>query len=43
MIYMKYGLTPETCSAESFAAEKLAAELGASIIRTHDLSLHAAD
>lgn len=39
MIYQPLGLTPATCADESFDAERLAAALGASIIRTHDLDL----
>lgn len=40
MIYQPLGLTPDTCAEESAAAERLAVENGASIIRTHDLILH---
>lgn len=40
MIYMPLGLTPATCAQQSFEAEVKAAELGADIIRTHDLDLH---
>jgi len=39
MIYQPLGLSPSTCANESFDAERLAASLGASIIRTHDLEM----
>lgn len=40
MIYLPLGLTPETCTAQSVAAEKKAMLLGADIIRTHDVNKH---
>lgn len=42
MIYIPKGLTPLTCAKESVEAELLAVELGADMIRTHDLDLHRA-
>lgn len=40
MIYMPLGLKPESCAQQSVQAELKAVELGADIIRTHDLDLH---
>lgn len=40
MIYQRLGLTPDTCTPQSVAAEKQAILLGADIIRTHDVSKH---
>lgn len=40
MIYEPPGLTPENCAVQSVEAELLAASKGASIIRTHDLTLY---
>ena len=40
MIYKPLGLTPDSCAAASAAAERLAIDNGATIIRTHDLILH---
>ena len=40
MIYQPLGLTPENCAPQSVKAELLAVINGASIIRTHDLTLH---
>ncbi|MCQ2166890.1 MAG: dihydropteroate synthase [Bacteroidales bacterium] len=40
MIYDPLGLTPENCAVQSVEAELLAASKGASIIRTHDLTLY---
>lgn len=40
MIWQPLGLTPDSCAERSVEAEKLAASLGADIIRTHDLILH---
>lgn len=40
MIFMPLGLTPATCSLQSVQAELRCVELGADIIRTHDLNIH---
>lgn len=40
MIYMPLGLKPESCAQQSVQAELKAVQLGADIIRTHDLDLH---
>jgi len=40
MIWQPLGLTPSTCAQQSVEAEKLAAELGADMIRTHDVAAH---
>lgn len=39
MIYSPLGLTAETCTSQSVAAEILAFEKGADIVRTHDVAL----
>lgn len=40
MIYIPLGLTPLTCASESVQAEIKAVQLGADMVRTHDLDLH---
>lgn len=40
MIFEPLGLTPESCALQSVEAELLSASKGASIIRTHDISLY---
>jgi len=40
MIWQPLGLTPSTCAQQSVDAEKLAAQMGADMIRTHDVAAH---
>lgn len=40
MIWEPLSLTPDTCAVQSVEAERLAITKGASIIRTHDVTLH---